>query len=113
MPPPIYRLLAKVTTKITVPARVCNVKDKSRSPWFEFNHGRGYRKVSLPIGRYEIRESSREMYYYHEIEYCDGYTYRLMAEDRDNPLYGKRISIWQNDLYDAVEGIEKSDNEAV
>lgn len=111
MPPPIYRLLQIITTKITVPARVCNVKDKGRSPWFEFNRGRGHCKVALPIGRYEIREVWRDMRYYHEIEYSDGYTYRLQAEDKDNPLYGKRISIWQNDLYDAVEGIEECENE--
>jgi hypothetical protein len=46
------------------------------------------------------------MRYYHDIEHSDGYTYRLKAEDRDNSPNGKRISVWQNDLFDAIEGFK-------
>jgi hypothetical protein len=51
------------------------------------------------------------MRHYHDPVHSDGYTYRLIAEDRHNPLYGKRISIWRNHLYYAVEGIDGEEEE--
>ena len=118
MPPPYYNLLQTVTTKVAVPARVCQVKREDTLPWYDFNWGRGYHKISLPIGCYEIREVWRDLRYYHDPEHSDGYTYRLRPIDRDNPLFGKRISVWQNDLDDAIEGFEEEEtvyktNEAI
>jgi len=89
MPPPIYSFFKTVTTVIEVPARICNPKDPKRGVWWRDNHGRGFHKVSLPTGKYEIKEVARDMNYYHEIENSDGYTYRIMAKDKDNPFYDK------------------------
>jgi len=111
MPPPIYSLGIIIKTKVIVSARVCKLKNDKFSPWSDFNLGKGYRKVPLPIGQYEIREVWRDIRYYHDPEHSDGYTYRLRAEDRDNPLSGKRISVWQNDLYDAIEGFDEEETE--
>jgi hypothetical protein len=59
----------------------------------------------------KYREIWRDMRYLHDYEKSDGYTYRLRAEDKNNPLYGKRLSIWQDDLIRAIEGIEKEEIE--
>jgi len=93
MPPPVYRPGITLKTKVAVPARIC-LK-------------RGYKKTSLPLGQYVITEIARNEEYWHNQELSDGYTYRLKAVDKDNPLCGKRISVWQNDLNDAVVGIEE------
>lgn len=111
MPPPIYQLGQTVTTNATVPARVCNIKEKIISPWHAIELGRGYHKVTLPIGHYEIREVWRDVRYYHDLEHSDGYTYRLRALGKENPLYNRRVSVWQNDLYDAIEGCIEEDDE--
>jgi len=93
MPPPFYRLGIKLRTKVEVPARIC-LK-------------RGYKKTSLSPGQYSITEIARNEEFWHNQELSDGYTYRLNAVDKDNPLRNKRISVWQNDLNDAVFGIEE------
>ncbi len=109
MPPPYYDPMQSVATGIVVPARVCRVRRDNLSPWSSLNLRKGHRMVSLPVGQYEIMEIWRDRRYYHDIEHSDGCTYRLRAEDRDNPVYGMRVSVWQNDLYDAVEGLEEED----
>lgn len=111
MAPPIYQLSLTIVTKVEVPTRVSNVKRNGESPWYEFNRAKGYRKVSLPVGRYETREIWRDLRYYHDVEHSDGYTYRLRALDKDNILYGSRISVWQDDLRDAIEGVEEGGEE--
>ena len=93
MPPPVYRLGIVVKTKAAVPARIC-LK-------------RGYKKASLSPEKYSITKIARNEEYSHNQELSDGYTYRLKAVDKDNPLYYSRISVWQNDLNDAVMGIEE------
>lgn len=92
MSPPVYRLGITLKTKVAVPARIC-LK-------------RGYKKTSLSLGQYLITEIARNEEYWHNQELSDGYTYRVKAIDRDNPLWGKRISVWQNDLNDAVKGMK-------
>jgi len=62
----------------------------------------------LPPGKYHVTENARNEDYGHNVEYSDGYTYRLLALERQNPLCGKRLSIWQNDLYEAASD-EKTD----
>jgi hypothetical protein len=109
MPPPIYSLGIIIKTKVIVSARVCKLKNEKFSPWSDFNIGKGYWKILLPIGHYEIRETSRDVRYYHDPEHSDGYTYRLRAIEKENPLYDKRISIWQNGLFNAIEGTEEED----
>ncbi len=93
MPPPVYRPGMKLRTKVEVPARICL--------------RRGYRKTPLPSGEYFVTDIGRNEEYWHNQELSDGYTYRLKALDKENPLYGKRISVWQNDLNDAIVGIEQ------
>ena len=93
MPPPVYRPGMKLRTKVEVPARIC-LK-------------RGYNKTSLSLGQYVITEIARNEAYWHNQELSGGYTYRLKALDKENPLYGKRISVWQNDLNEAIVGIEQ------
>ncbi len=88
MPPPVYRPGIVVKTKVAVPARIC-LK-------------RGCKKTSLSPGQYSITEIARNEEYWHNQGLSDGYTYRLRAVDKDNPLRDKRISVWQNDLNDAV-----------
>jgi len=93
MPPPFYRLGIKLRTQVEVSARIC-LK-------------RGYEKTSLSLGQYLVTEIARNEKYWHVQELSDGYTYRLKALDKDNPLYGKRISVWQNDLVNSVAGVEE------
>ncbi len=90
MPPPFLQPGVEVSTKTEVPARVC------------LGRGRGYRKVALPVGRYRVDEIWRDEKYWHVSEKSDGYTYRIHALERQNPMYSERISIWQNDLADAI-----------
>lgn len=90
MPPPYYILGHAVTTRVAVPARICP--------------GAGYKKIHLPPSKYRIEEVYREEKYWHVPELSDGYTYRLRVIEPANPYYGKRVSIWQNDLADAVCG---------
>ena len=94
MPPPVFQLGLTVTTKVVAPVRICL--------------GKGHKKIVLPLGRYRVEEISRKEEYCHVSELSDGYTYRLGAIERQNPYYGMRISIWQNDLADAVYGEEES-----
>ena len=94
MPPPVFQLGLTVTTKVVAPARICP--------------GKGHKKIVLPLGRYRVEEIWREEEYWHVSELSDGYTYRLGAIERENPYYGMRISIWQNDLAHAVYGGEES-----
>jgi len=92
MPPPVYSPGTRVKTRITVPVRICLKK--------------GYMKTSLPIGQYSIITIVRNEEYWHNQELSDGYTYQLKAARKDNPLYGRWILAWQNDLNDAILGIE-------
>ena len=95
MPPPFFELGVMVATKAEVPARICLRK--------------GYRKIELPKGRYVVSEVQRNEDFWHVPEKSDGYTYRLWAVDQQNQYWRERISIWQNDLADAVYG-EEADN---
>jgi hypothetical protein len=88
MPPPFFRPGQTVTTKSLGKGRICL--------------RRGYRRTELPAGEYQIQEVRRDEEFYHVPEMSDGYTYRLIPTERKNPYYGKRISIWQNDLADAI-----------
>lgn len=88
MPPPFFQLGKVVHTKSLAQARLC-LK-------------RGYKKIVLPPGRYCIADNYRNEELQHVPEASDGYTYRLASTERNNPYYSKRISIWQNDLADAV-----------
>jgi hypothetical protein len=92
MAPPVYRLGTTVNTKVAVPARIC-LK-------------RGYRKIALPLGSYRIVEVFRNEEGWHIPELSDGYTYRLRPVDAKSDYSGERISIWQNDLADALYGQE-------
>ena len=94
MPPPYLQVGVLVSTKMKVPARVC------------LGRGKGYRKVDLPISRYRVNEVWRREEFWHVPEISNGYTYRIEAIERQNPLYGMRISIWQNDLVEAIHGQE-------
>ena len=95
MPPPFFRLNSTVTTKVVAPARICL--------------GKGYKKIALPVGKYHITEiPPRNEAYWHVMELSDGYTYILRAIEHGNPYYSMRISIWQNDLADAVYGAEEA-----
>jgi hypothetical protein len=93
MPPPVYRLGITLRTKVEVSARICL--------------RRGYKKISLSPGQYIVTNTTRNEEYWHNQELSDGYTYRIKAVDSCNPLFGKRISVWQNDLNTAVMGIEE------
>ena len=88
MPPPLFGLGRAISTVVSAPARIC------LRP--------GYKKIGLPPGRYRIMEIWRDKDYWHCQELSDGYTYRLSCINRHNPYFGKRISIWQNDLADAL-----------
>ena len=92
MPPPVHSKGKIITTKIPVSARVC-LK-------------RGYKKIEIPPGKYRIMEIWRNEEYWHVQEMSDGYTYRLLPLDANNPYKESRISIWQNDLNDGVYGEE-------
>ena len=61
------------------------------------------------MGNYEIREIRRDTRFYHKLEYSDGYIYRLSDLDRENLMFDKRISVGQNDLYNAIEGFEEEE----
>jgi len=87
MPQPIFRLGRIVETVVEVPARVCGPRK------------RGWKSIMLPVGIYRIVENWRDMQYYHDQEYSDGYTYRLRSLT-DRQL--RRVSVWQNDLYEAI-----------
>ena len=88
MPPPFFRLGIIVTTKIAVPARICLKK--------------GYKRIELPQGRYRVTDVYRNEEGWHVPEMSDGYTYRLQPLDDKSAYWGKKISIWQNDLADGV-----------
>jgi len=94
MAPPFFALGEVVITKDEVHGRLCL--------------GKGYRKITLPPGKYTVLENSRNENYWHIAELSDGYTYRIMTADIKNPYRGKRISVWQNDL---AYGLEKADDE--
>ena len=94
MPPPVFQPGQTVSTKVAAVARICP--------------GKGYKKIRLPLGKYRVEEICRNEESWHVPELSNGYTYRLKAIERENPYYAKRISIWQNDLADAVYGEEES-----
>jgi len=88
MPPPVFRFGQIVIARSPVPARLCS--------------GSGWRAIELAPATYRIIEISRREAFRHDSENSDGYTYRLAA--RNGPLRKLRISVWQNDLADAVWG---------
>ena len=94
MPPPFFRLGIVVFLRIAVSARICLRK--------------GYRRITLPPGRYLVTDVSRDEEGAHVPELSDGCTYRLRAIDAKSAYSGKRISIWQNDLANGVSGAEES-----
>lgn len=90
MAQPFFQLGVIVSTKMLVPARVIV--------------GRGrYKKVALPQGKHRVNGIDQDPEYWGFAE-SNGITYRIYAIEHQNPMYGKRISIWQNDLAEAVYG---------
>ncbi len=88
MPPPLIPLGKTVVITTEIPVRLCL--------------GKSFKKVKVPPGSYKIIEIWRDENFWHVSEMSDGYTYRIQAENRKNPYYGKRISVWQNDLCDGL-----------
>jgi len=93
MAPPFFKMGRKIVIKDEVPSRLCLRK--------------GYKRIMLPPGRYTILDVRRNEEFWHIAELSDGYTYRIMTADSNNPYRGKRISVWQNDL---GNGLEKADD---
>jgi hypothetical protein len=85
LPPPLFRPGSRVTIVRGAPAREC------------LRHG--WRLIILPPGTYTIAEVRRDEEKWHIPEESDGYTYRLYATIGERLV---RVSVWQNDLADAV-----------
>ncbi len=88
MPPPVFRPGSKMKVKTEVPAKI--------------RHMGVWRGCELPPGRYGIKGNLRNEEFWHDQDNNDGYTYTIVALDRDSELYGREFRVLQNDLVDGV-----------
>ncbi len=93
MAPPMFTLNKTIVIKSEVPGRLCL--------------GKSFKKVKVPPGSYKIIEIWRDENFWHMPEMSDGYTYRILTMDLENPYGRKLISVWQNDLCESLSSIYK------
>jgi len=84
MPPPVFNIGESLIARSPFPARKCLKK--------------GYKKITMPPGKYTIAEIYRNEEYAHVPDMSDGYTYRFYANFEGERT---RFSAWQNDLIEA------------